>query len=369
MLQGRPAALQLTFAALAVLFFMHFSCLCVFASSLKEDERIIFFPTSASLNAGGASWSVPIHGWVFEPEEDSVWRSVLVDEFVRWLEIDPGSVQKEVFQRRARMFLVDNERGKQFTIRAGGSFFQTETSAPNGHFYGGTSLDSNLVAEMAPRGRLSFHVDPGQTPGQDAIGHVQVVPPSGISVISDLDDTIKISNVLDRKELLQNTFLREFVPVPGMPELYCRWKSSGAIFHYVSGSPWQLYPELKKFMDSRGFPKGSFALKDFRVKDRTFFNLFSSPEKGKKPAIESIITRFPDRQFILVGDSGERDPEIYGDAARRFPRQVVRIFIRNVPDSDVSADRFDHAFKGLEKSRWFVFDDPAELPGLSEIAF
>ena len=99
-------------------------------------------------------------------------------------------------------------------------------------------------------------------------GQVQLLGRTGISIVSDIDDTIKISEVPVRKELLANTFLRDFKAVPGMSEAYRQWVAAGASLHYVSASPWQLYSALSEFMEQQKFPKGSFHLRLFRLKDR-----------------------------------------------------------------------------------------------------
>ena len=64
-----------------------------------------------------------------------------------------------------------------------------------------------------------------------------------------MTQTVKVSNVLNKRELLANTFLREFTPIEGMAALFRRWgRAHGAVFHYVSASPWQLQPELQAFL-------------------------------------------------------------------------------------------------------------------------
>ncbi|MCJ7501176.1 App1 family protein, partial [bacterium] len=297
------------------------------ASDLKADEEVIFFPTAAYLNAENNRWVVPVHGWVFEPEEDSIWRSVFVETLLQWLELQPDLVDDEIFRRRARMFLVDNERGKTFDLRSADLAFTTLSSGPEGHFGQTVEIDRDRAVRHQEGSWLPFEVVSRIIGGRKRGGRVQLIPPRGLSVISDLDDTIKISGVLDKEELLANTFLKEFRSVPGMPEVYQSWAKEGAVFHYVSASPWQLYPPLADFMSREGFPSGSFTLRSFRIKDRTFFNIFASPEETKIPVIESIVSRYPDRRFILVGDSGEKDPEVYGEIARFHPDQVVRIFI------------------------------------------
>lgn len=69
---------------------------------------------------------------------------------------------------------------------------------------------------------------------------IYVPSAQGISVISDIDDTVKISNVLSKRLLLKHTFYSYFKPVEGMNELYQKWSEQQCQFHYVSASPWQL---------------------------------------------------------------------------------------------------------------------------------
>jgi phosphatidate phosphatase APP1 len=69
----------------------------------------------------------------------------------------------------------------------------------------------------------------------------------------------------------------------------------------------------------------------------------------------------------MVGDSGERDPEIYGHLARQFPRQVRRILIRRVHGRSLSVDRLHRAFRDVPRDKWQTFQCPSELGGLSEL--
>ena len=92
-------------------------------------------------------------------------------------------------------------------------------------------------------------------------GVVHFPSPQGVSVISDIDDTIKISEVKDRKLLLQNTFFRPFQAVPGVPDKYRQWAEAGVAFSSVSASPWQLYDPLANFFRQVGFPHATFHLK------------------------------------------------------------------------------------------------------------
>lgn len=132
--------------------------------------------------------------------------------------------------------------------------------------------------------------------------------PTGVSVVSDLDDTIKISQVTDRKKLLDNTFRQPFRDVPGMAAAYTRWRGQGAAFHYVSASPWQLYPALSTWLDAAGLPQGEWHMKYFRVKDESFMNLFASPLDGKRQ--QAAFAQVPAGRWHLFADGTELPAEL-----------------------------------------------------------
>jgi phosphatidate phosphatase APP1 len=177
-------------------------------------------------------------------------------------------------------------------------------------------------------------------------------------VISDIDDTIKVSVVRDRVEMLRNTFLRPFRAVNGMSALYARWAANGAVFHYVSSSPWQLYAPLERFMDEAGFPAGGIHLR-WLLKRGEKYDLTASSMTHKLTTIAALLALHPRRSFVLVGDSGEKDPEIYGEIARKNPGRITRILIRKAPLADESAARYEAAFAGLPATLWQVFAEPA----------
>ena len=165
----------------------------------------------------------------------------------------------------------------------------------------------------------------------------------------------------EKRALVANAFLKPYEAVPGMARAYAAWAAQGAAFHYVSSSPWQLYPALAQFFAAAGLPRGSFHLREIGLGDRTFFDLFASPAETKVPTISALIERWPERQFILVGDSGEADPEIYAQLYQRYPDQVRHIYIRNVTDEDAQAPRYRTTFAAVPRARWTVFTDPAAL--------
>jgi phosphatidate phosphatase APP1 len=335
-------------------------------SEIKDDERVVFYPTYAHQVDDGRAWNLSIHGVIFEPEEGSLKRQAALSLLRRILRLSREQTETRIFKARARAFLVDNEGGKTITAGLGGRVYEAGTSGANGHFGAALKLpaaeiDRLRLADPDRPDWLAFEAVTRPDDRRTFTGQVRCIGPKGISVISDVDDTVKISMVTDRRALVRNTFLREFDAVDGMSELYRKWSGAGAAFHYLSGSPWQLYGSLSEFLHKEGFPPGSFHLKMFRLKDSSALNMLRSQRGYKSAAIERILADFPHRRFILVGDSSEEDPEIYAGAARKHGEQVLRIFIRRADASDDDPDRFRAAFEGLPPDRWQVFRDPQEL--------
>jgi len=184
----------------------------------------------------------------------------------------------------------------------------------------------------------------------------RLIEPRGISVISDIDDTLKASYVWKKRKLIRTTFTRQWKPTKGLAGVYQQLAGAGAVFHYVSTSPWQLYPALAQFTQRAGFPDGTFHLKRFRWKDRSFLDLFAHAAQYKPRLIEPILDRFPRRRFVLIGDSGECDPRVYGQVARQRPHQVAAILIRDVAELGADHPTLREAFAGLPPERWQLFD-------------
>jgi len=318
---------------------------------------IVFFPTYARRTAGG--WRATVAGMVSRPlPERSRRRALAVAVLRRLLELDDADVESEVFRRRADSFLFQRVVGRRLRVALGERVFDVGPTDRTGHFRTELDLDDAWLP-VAPEGDpgcrwLSFTTaagdeedDVGTTVGP---GRIQLVDETGLSVISDIDDTVKVSNVADRRELLRNTFVREFTAVAGMPEAFRRWVEGGTAFHYVSASPWQLSACLCDFLATAGLPSGSMHLKLFRLKDSTPLGRLSNRKRSKRRAIEQIMADFPGRRFVLVGDSGERDPEVYAAVARRRPEQVAGMFIRRVPGrraASLASLRFDKLARRL----------------------
>ena len=166
---------------------------------------------------------------------------------------------------------------------------------------------------------------------EEAIHYIN--PGSGISVISDIDDTIKISGVgAGLREMFRNVFVREMstMPVPGVADWFNDLASPplSAEIHYLSNSPWHLFPFLKTLLiDHMKLPKGTWHLKKY---SGFVQGIFEPVIERKKESLDSLMRDFPGRKWILVGDGGEGDLEVYTDVVKKWPGKVIAVYIRDV---------------------------------------
>lgn len=329
-------------------------------STVADDEQVVLFPTAAHPTDQG--WTVAVRGWIFEPEAGSLKRALVQKLLARKLGLSSLPADSALAKERIRPFLVDDSWFKAVAVRMGDAADVMPRSGRDGRFDG----ELALPADAAPKGAggpvwRTLAVDLPPSDARSFTGRVQFIPDEGWSVVSDVDDTVKETGVLDRAELVANTFRRPFRAVEGMPALYSLWAARGAAFHYVSGSPWQLGPALERFFDEAGLPAGSFDLRTMNLTDGTLLSATGSPFELKVATIERILARWPRRRFVLVGDAGEADPEVYGELARRHPRQVAAVFIHMIPGARHGV-RFDAAFAGCPRELWRVFENPGTLP-------
>ncbi len=330
-------------------------------SDIKDDEFVQFFNTTAWFDESTDEWHVPVHGWIYEPQDSTVRRAlfekILKEKYA--LEIDEETDAN--FSRRLNLVIADNERGKSIVVDIAGRREVLPASAPNGHFDEILVIPERVVAEHAKGGALTYAAVTRPAYDRSFTGTVRLVEPRGLSIISDIDDTVKVSMVTDRKALLEYAFLRDFEAAPGMAGLYEDWVGDDVSLHFVSSSPWQLYAPLTEFLTDHGFPWANLNLKLVRFRDETLFDLFKKGTETKPAIIRRILDRYPQRRFVLVGDSGEQDPEVYAGLMREYPQQVLKSYIRNVTGEKPGNDRFSSVFGGIPADRWTLFDEPASL--------
>ncbi len=169
-------------------------------------------------------------------------------------------------------------------------------------------------------------------PGVSAAGRVLVPSPRArFGVISDLDDTVVLSNVRNKLKMvlalaLSNARTRK--PFKGVAAFYRALHAGRNPMFYVSKSPWNLYAPLVEFLRVQGLPPGPLLLRDFG---------WRMSKSHKTEAIEGILRTYPKLPFVLIGDSGEEDPEIYSDIVHRFPQRIRVVYIRSVDANRIAA--------------------------------
>lgn len=162
-------------------------------------------------------------------------------------------------------------------------------------------------------------------------------------VISDIDDTVLITQATSLLKMMRLTLLESSesrVAFPGVAAFYEALNRGGNPFFYVSSSPWNLHEFLSDFMRLKGIVAGPMLLRDFGL-DRD--KLVAGPHLAHKlTQIRSVLDRHPDLHFLLIGDSGQHDPEVYRDIVNEYPDRILAIYIR-----DVSGDARDRTVAGI----------------------
>ncbi|MCZ4319877.1 DUF2183 domain-containing protein [Aequorivita viscosa] len=161
-------------------------------------------------------------------------------------------------------------------------------------------------------------------------------------IISDIDDTILHTGLTSRLkwQVVKNTIFKRAekrIPLEGAAAFYKKLHDGKSgnecnpIF-YVSHSPWNLYSYLEIFLEKNNFLKGPILLRDFvNPLAKIFTPKASDNEKPQKQKeIINILKTYSKLPFILIGDSGEHDPDIYTEIAEAHPERILAIYLRNV---------------------------------------
>jgi phosphatidate phosphatase APP1 len=175
-------------------------------------------------------------------------------------------------------------------------------------------------------------------PQVTAQGQVLVPPPKAqFGVISDIDDTVLHTDATNLVRMARTVFLgnaRTRLPFPGVAALYraLLWGPEGKDLNplfYVSSSPWNLYDLLVQFFHIEDIPLGPVLfLRDWGISETEFLPIHHKAFKSE--VIQQIMDFYHDLPFILIGDSGQEDPEIYYKMVQKFPGRILAVYIRNV---------------------------------------
>lgn len=206
----------------------------------------------------------------------------------------------------------------------------------NGHFRGTIEVEAKEL-DIASLHTLEARIDHSE----GLVGHtsIRLLPDAGVSVISDMDDTVKHTDIpAGMREAFRNAFVRDLntLEVPGVRKWYSSMTQMGCPIHYVSNAPFQLWPCLASFIKTVGLPHGTIHLKQY---SGMIQGLFEPAAEKKRANVTRILLDFPSRKFLLIGDSGEQDLELYTELAQTtFANQILGIFIRDVSSGAAPTD-------------------------------
>ena len=237
-----------------------------------------------------------------------------------------------------RRFESDEIPGARVRLEAGDVTREAETDEDGYFRFEFTPRPAPDAAEPWHAVRLVLLAPRDGAPAT-AEGRVRVPSPEAeFGVVSDVDDTVLETGAADklrfaRTVLLNNATTRTVFP--GVGALYRALvdgpdgRGHNPIF-YVSSSPNNLRRQFVGTMEHRGVPPGPLFLKDFGVDPGKFIK--TGHASYKLDRIEELLDFYPDLPFVLVGDSGQEDPEIYQEAVRRHPGRIRAVLVRDVTE-------------------------------------
>ena len=177
------------------------------------------------------------------------------------------------------------------------------------------------------------HAQASALGGRRATIPVLVVgPETTVGIVSDIDDTVMVTLAPRPLIAAWNVFVRRDdarVPVRGMADLYRALGAGRADVPvvYVSNGAWNSAPAIGRFLRRFGFPSGPMLLTDWGP---TTTGWFRNGTEHKRASLRRLATELPHVRWVLVGDDGQRDPQIYDEFARAEPDRVRAVIIREL---------------------------------------
>ena len=168
------------------------------------------------------------------------------------------------------------------------------------------------------------------------------VPPEDAQrvIISDIDDTVMYTGVVNKLMMIWRLFVqgpRSRIAFPGVASLYRALYRGPSLNQcnpmlYVSRAPWSIYEMLEEFFKLHRIPVGPILfLREWGISLKRPFP--RRAEDHKLVLIRDMLDLYRDLPFVLIGDSGQHDPEVYAQLVHEHPGRVVAVYIRNVSRS------------------------------------
>lgn len=247
---------------------------------------------------------------------------------------------------------------------------ETVRTGRDGYFDIHMALDAPLVSDRIwHRGRLRVDIKAPEAIGADV--DIYVPPPTlDLVVISDIDDTVMRTGVANKLKMMYRLFLKEAhqrTAFPGVAEFY-RALFAGADGYryrpmlYVSRGPWGLYEVLEEFFQRNHIPIGPILF--LREWGLTLQHPLPRKSKDHKyRLIEKVLSLYAEQPLVLIGDSGQHDPETYARIVHEYPGRIRAIYIRHVHRGSARNDEIAELSREVAEDgcHLLLTDDSAQM--------
>jgi len=241
-----------------------------------------------------------------------------------------------------------------------------------GYFRKEVVLDSPLSQSGWVDVDFTLNPIPGFATIERQQGRILSLPSSsqpGIGVISDIDDTILETYATDLLMSAKMTFINNSttrIAIAGMASLYQTIARSGSVpqpVFYITSSSWSLYRLMSDFLDLQSFPRGPLLMQKIGMTNN---KLLRKGHGHKTRKIEKILSVIKGRRFILIGDNGQADRQIYHDIANRYPHRVAAVCIREARQkrTSLATDYDTLGIPYFEFEDGFILQDKLRKTGL-----
>jgi phosphatidate phosphatase APP1 len=256
-------------------------------------------------------------------------------------------------------------------VRASAAGAMVEVMTDHEGFFD-VELEAGDIPFSPPRQTVDLELlEPERNSPVVATGEVVVrSPQASFLVVSDIDDTILHTQATNLLAMARATFLgnaKSRTAFPGVASLYSalvdgRSGEDDNPLVFISRSPWNLYDLFDQFCDLQGIPKGRiFHLRDWGI---SLEGLAKARPKGHKfGVIQKILDFEPDLPVLLIGDRGQKDPEIYHAISDEQPGRLLAAFIRNVTHDPLRRRSIDKLAAEVDSdgAEFHLVDDSLEI--------
>lgn len=367
----------------------------VLSSANVSSSDLAAIPTSVLNIPGygnwtGSGWSLRVHGNVYkQPNLSNETVDKLADVFL----IDTSIAQlNQTEQDQARNVTREIFVVQQGDVNVTVDIFPGPSAGSSGEPGGGGGITPNTAEEIQStqlpyettvEGDFDTFIPISNSTGALLSGEGNIPPQrlnvyatgtdtgnatsylvsdQGLTVISDIDDILRVTKIYEPKQGLLDTFALPFTPWMNMPSIYANWSRSIPTmhFHYLTTTPEQVTRTYMQFIYDT-YPGGSFDDRPLNFSD------LSATLSIRKFLLDKVFQTFPNRKFILVADTSNSDVmRDYPEMATQYPGQVQCIFLRNTSSTD-PGDKFPYntaGFKNLNQQMYMFFNVPDDLTGL-----